>query len=182
MVPMRSLRFTLCLAAALFCVHGFAAGVRAEQQDNQQYLHWAKFKPGSSVAMSGQMDANGQKLQIDMINVLVEVNKDKVVLESTSAVNIAGVDRKSPGRKRDVPAREEKKADVKQLGEEEIEAAGKKFKCKVMEGEADAPNAQGGKAKAKIWVTEEVPGGAVKMVVTSERGTMTFTLKSFEVK
>lgn len=182
---MRAFGIRHFLLAALMCFGVAVCHARAEQQDNQQYLHWAKFKPGSSVTMTGNVEGNAQKVQIDMTNTLVEVKPDKLVLESYSTLNIAGQDRKSPARKRDVPAKEEKKAVVKEVGEEQIEAAGKKFKCKVIEGETDVapgPGGASGKAKAKIWIADEVPGGAVKMVVTSDRGTMTFTLKSFDVK
>jgi hypothetical protein len=159
---------------------------RAETQDNLQYAHWAKFKPGTTVTMTGDMDAGSLKLAMEIVTKLVEVNADKLSLETTTVTTIAGQERKSPPRKREVPAKEEKKADVKTIGEEEIEAGGKKYKCKVIEGDADAAGGaaaqQAGKTKAKIWVNEQVPGGAVKMVVTTPRGNMTFTLKSFDAK
>jgi hypothetical protein len=168
------------LVAGTLALSFTAASARAQQQDNQQYLHWAKFKPGSTATMSGEADNGGQKVQLDMTNTLVEVTKDKVVLETSSIYKLGAQEQKGPPHKRDVPAKEEKKSEVKEVGEETIEAAGKKFKCKVIEGEG--VGAGGNKAKAKVWVSEEVPGGAVKMVLTGDKGTMTFTLKSFEVK
>ena len=175
------IRALALVAAGILAVHSGASTARAEQQDSQAYLHWAKFKPGSTATMTGEADNGGQKVKLDMTNTLVEVTKEKIVLEATSTYSFAGKEQKSPPRKRDVAAREEKKSEIKELGEEEIEAAGKKFKCKVIEGEGEGAGGAA-KAKAKIWISEEVPGGAVKMILTGDKGTMTFTLKSFEVK
>src|SRR3954463_5513795 len=143
-----SIRALLLFAAGMLAINLAAAGAHAEQQDNQQYLHWAKFKPGSSATMSGEADNAGQKVQLDMTNTLVEVTKEKVVLETSSTYKLGDKEQKGPPHKRDVAAKEEKKSDVKEVGEEEVQAAGKKFKCKVIEGEG--VGAGGAKAKAKV--------------------------------
>jgi len=114
------------------------------------------------------------------------VKPDKLVIEQSTTTVVAGQEHKTPARQRDVPAKEAKKVEIKEVGTEEVEAGGKKYKCKVMEGEADAAAAPGAapgtKIKSKVWVNETVPGGAVKMEVTSPRGNVTFILKSFDAK
>lgn len=178
-----SYRLSLSVLLVL-CLHTFSSATQAEQQDSQQYLHWAKFKPGSMVTMAGEVEATGSKVQIDLTSTLVSVTPEKVVLQDYSTLHLGGHDQKNPGQQRDVPAKEEKKAEIKQLADEEIQAAGRKFKCKVYESVeiATSPDAKANKAKAKIWLSDEVPGGAVKMQLINDTGTTTFTLKSFEVK
>src|SRR3954454_18063184 len=111
-----SIRTLVLVVAAMMAFAFTASTARAEQQDNQQYLHWAKFKPGSTATMSGEADNAGQKVSIDMTNTLVEVTKDKIVLETSSAYKLGAQEQKGPPHKRDVPAKEEKKSDVKEVG------------------------------------------------------------------
>jgi hypothetical protein len=163
-----------------------AAAEAAAATPNLEYGYWAHFKPGTTVTLTAEMDAGGAKITSEVVKKLIEVKADKLVIEQSATMVLAGQERKTPAKQRDVPAKDPKKAEIKEIGTEEIEAGGKKYKCKVLEGETDVaagPAGQpAGKAKAKLWVNETVPGGAVKMVVTTPRGNMTFTLKSFDAK
>jgi len=54
-------------------------------------------------------------------------------------------------------------------GEEEIEAGGKKFKCRTREYEKKN-QATGKTAVLKFWINEEIPGMAVQFQTSTEGG------------
>jgi hypothetical protein len=71
-----------------------------------------------------------------------------------------------PGQKRDVPAKIKKvegdpsKAPKPVEGDEEIEVAGKKVKCRWVETTTEAG---GNRIVSRVWMSKEVPGGMAKM-------------------
>jgi len=171
-----------------------APAVRAADVENPEYKNWSAYKPGTTVKLHMVIDAAGNKTEMDQTTKLVEVTKDKAVIEDTRVMNVAGQTLNMPAQKRDVPAKvadagapatkpdaKDPKAEAKTT-EETIEAGGKKYKCKVIETATDMPGGQG-KANAKIWTSTEVPGGVVKMVTTTTgalKSESTMTLVSFE--
>ncbi len=156
-----------------------AASVRADQVDNPQYQAWAKFAVGSSETLAGEIDAQGMKIQMTTVRKLVEKADDHVTVESTTTTSVMGQDRTGPTTKIEIPAKTDAK-DVIAHDNEKVEAAGKTYDCKVYE--TAQPTPQSDQAKAKIWVNGDIPGGLVKMEAGSARGTITYLLKSFEVK
>ncbi|MBI3857791.1 MAG: hypothetical protein HY293_19080 [Planctomycetes bacterium] len=136
-----------------------------DQVDNPEYKGWASFKPGSSVTfkVSNSLNPQGGEQKVT----LKSVNETEIVLETDMTIGgqVAGkgVERKVPAK---VPAA--KAPQNPKEGEEEIEAGGKKLKCKTREFEVKGPT--GKPATMKIWVHDEVPGLAARMDLSTDSG------------
>jgi len=167
-----------------------ARSASAEQIDNPRYQVWSSFKVGSNSTMTGSMDMGQFKMQLERKQTLTEVADDHVTIEIQTTTNMMGQARPGKPRKETITAKVEK-SDVKDLGEETVEAMGKSFKCKVLEFTTEQPAGPGGqmvKADTKVYVTKDVPGGQVKMMSdvinpqNQQHILMTYLLKSFESK
>lgn len=180
------LRNILAVAVVLACGSAFA-----EQIDNPQYTAWAKFKPGTSVTTQMQSDMGGSKTEIETTMTLVEINADKAVVENKSTMNMAGQKMDMPAQKTDVPAKIDKpatppggeapKADVKESSED-VDVAGKKVTCKVVEAKTTA---NGMNMQSKTWTSDEVPGHLVKSETTSDgamKGTTSTKVTAMTIK
>jgi hypothetical protein len=179
---MQILRRSFLVVVAAMPVFFVTAMARAEDMDNPAYAAWSKFNIGSSETLAADMQgANPQapKMTMEMVRKLVEKADDHITVEVTTTIDVAGQKKEMPPRQQKVPAKIEKK-DVKSSGTEDVEAAGKKYTCKVY----DMKNfsAQNPDASVKLWVNDDIPGGLVKMEAESARGKMTSVLKSFETK
>ena len=100
-------------------------------------------------------------------------------VEISGTMNIAGQKNELPPQKQDIPAQIAKRS-ITQVATEKVEAAGKTFDCKVYEMLSDE-SAQNN-AKARVWLSDEVPGGVVKLEASMPQGSVTGTLTSFETK
>ncbi len=168
----------------------------ADTIDNPQYTSWAKFKVGTSVTLKTESDMGGMNSQMETTMTLLELTPDKAVVETKMSMNAAGHQMDMPARKMDIPAKIEKpaptlngatpatepaKVDAKQ-STEEIDVAGKKIKCKVVEATTVT---NGMTTKSKSWTSEEVPGGLVKMEATMEgpaKGTTKMAVTAMTIK
>jgi hypothetical protein len=186
-----SKRRLLVLASVL--VLGFAAivparGDEAPMVDSPQYAAWAKFKPDSSSTLSADMKMGPNTVHVETTTTLKSVTPEKVEVQSAGKMSFMGHDNETPVQTRTIAAKEAKQ-DKKDLGEQDVAAMGKTFKCKVYEitgANAGAPSAHGGAgadAKATIYVSDDVPGGLVKMDIAGANGQkMTFTLTAMDSK
>jgi len=189
MVQKRSSSFgVICavviLAFPLATVPGVARG---EEVDNPQYQAWAKYKPGSTRTLAGEL-GKGSGLSMEMTSTLKDVTPEHATLSTKTTVNMMGQSRQRPEVEQPVAARMQPR-DISAAGEEDVEAAGKTYKCRVFDvrsessGRANAaPTSQPAPSTARIWVSSDVPGGLVKMIVHTPGGDMTLLLKSFEAK
>jgi hypothetical protein len=150
-----------------------------DQVDDPRYLAWAKFGVGSSQTLNGDMEAGQMKMTSVSVRKLVEKTDDHVTIEFSNTVTIMGQDRPSPPQKIVIHSKIDKSA-YKQLDDEKVDAAGKTFDCKVYELPSASPDGQ--QSTGKCWINDEVPGGLVKMVVSTQRGTVTQTLASYDAK
>jgi hypothetical protein len=150
-----------------------AALVQA-QVDNPEFKGWTAFKPGSSVTHKGGPQGVEQK------STLKTVGEAEVVVETEMSLGgkVMGkpLERKIPAK---LAAADAPKA-LKE-GEEEIEAGGKTLKCKWKEFEKKFG---GGKtALMKVWMSEEIPGGAAKVEVAVDgTGKNTMVASAWEKK
>lgn len=150
------------------------------QMDNPQYQAWASYGVGSSETLEGQVDGgNGQKITMESTQALKQKSDDQVTLEITVTMEMMGQKHTMPPKEQVIKAQIEKE-EIEQVGEEEVAAAGKTFACKIYEGHST--NGKSSDSKVKIWFSEEVPGGIVKMEAVTPHGTITSILKSFEIK
>jgi hypothetical protein len=143
-------------------------------QDNPEYLKWSRFKAGSFVRLRMENNANGEKIVNELTVTLVELTKDKAVVETTGRVIRGKKVSERPAMRAEYLARPAPEpgrlpphgppnpapdpADLKPKvteGEEELVIGGKKVKCKWTEFRL-------GTRSEKSWKSEEVPGGLVK--------------------
>lgn len=173
------------LALGLCAISGARA---ADTEDNPMYKMWAKFKPGSSSTLRQETETMGQKMATEMTQTLVEVKPDELTIEiKTTTIMADGKKMEMPAMKTPIKAKipktdakpegkETKEPEGKSKvteGTEEIEAAGKKFKCKT----TDMSYTQGkNTTTTKTWISDDVPGGTVKMEMKGE-GEMKMTMK-----
>src|SRR5687768_11945785 len=95
------------LAALLFCLALLASPTMGadekkpaeEPTQNPRFTHCIKFKTGSTITMTGEVDAGGQKMQVEVKTTLVEVTKESVTVERVVKMNIGGRDHSQPAQK-----------------------------------------------------------------------------------
>jgi len=180
------------LLAAVLVMGAGSLCYGADQIDNPTYKAWSKFKPGTSATMKMESDAGGMKSETETTTTLVELNADKAVVETKMSMNAGGQKMDMPAQKTDVPAKLDKppeaaapntpKPEVKESTEEVEIPGGKKVKAKVTETKSDA---NGMKTVSKVWMSDEVPGGMVKMETTMDgtvKGTTTMKLTACDIK
>jgi hypothetical protein len=186
------MRFTLgaFVAATLLVLAGPA---RAEMVDNPQYLSWKQHNPGTAVVMEMTTSAMGQTMTMELTRKLIEIDESGATVEST--MKMPQMPQQPPPQKEkilpQVPREQAEmtalppgtKGEIKQLGNEKIEVAGKTYDCKVHEFTGEQ---QGQKISGKFWTTTEIPGLLAKMQATSAGaqggGDVTMTVKSVEKK
>jgi hypothetical protein len=176
--PRLPLRLALAGVALLLVVPPRARAA-AEEVDNPRYANWAKFAVGSSATYAGEVAAAGFKGTMESVYKLAEKTDDHVVVEITSTMTMAGNKQALPAQKVTIKSKTPK-ADVKELGKEDVEAAGKKYPCTIYELSGLMPQAKD--AKLKAWVNDDIPGGIVKMEMKNGENVIASTLKSFESK
>ena len=184
---MRQLRihqFRMTTAAVVLVVLGLAASLaNADTSKNEVLKHWQKFKPGSSATLAATMSMGAMSIQTEMKTTLIEVASDKVTIE-TETTTIVNGQRHSIAPTRKVIDATGEQGDWVEVGHEKIEAAGKTFDCKVVDGKSTTPTRGGAPsdAKGRIWVNDEVPGGAVQIRANGGGHEILFKLVSFVAK
>jgi hypothetical protein len=174
------------MVLAMAAVMALAAPLRAGQIDNPEYKAWAKFKVGSSRTLTGAHGGGASFVATgsSSLSTLLAITSDKVTIKGDVPIFGYGP----------ITARIDEK-DIKYIGEENVQAMGKTFKCKVYTLPKKTWNAATGGQKSsqlKKWINDEVPGGLVKEEnAISEPGpspdlqyhrTETFLLTAYEVK
>jgi hypothetical protein len=157
-----------------------ARSARADDSVNPEYKIWSDFNVGSSETIEGTMSLPQGDVVATTTSKLTEKTADHLSVEVSQSMLIGGMSRALPPRTTTVPAAPDPAKKVKQIGTEDVTAAGKTFSCKIYT--TDNPQLAS-KVDVKIWMSSEVPGGVVKVqVVTSTGKKIVQMLKSFEVK
>ncbi|HEV2295086.1 MAG TPA: hypothetical protein VGR35_14620 [Tepidisphaeraceae bacterium] len=140
--------------------------------DNPHYLAWSKYKPGTQVDLDMKVRAGGQQFTTNVTLTLEEVTPERAVVESVSKMHVPGLLAQEQKQvhtfSAKVPKSEAEQADlppgstgeVKDLGTETIQVAGKRYDAKVIEFTGSAG---GNVTQGKMWRSDEVPGGLLKM-------------------
>jgi hypothetical protein len=161
---------TLSLCLTLIATH--AALAADESVDNPSYVSWAKLGKGSSVTHAVVTQTSGQTINTETTQTLVEVTPELATVEMKNKVEMMGTTRELPPQKVTFKAKVSKQqaegqgipqgssAKAEPAGEEKLKVAGKEFTCKVMNFTGDT---NGMKSSGKMWRSEEVPGGLVRM-------------------
>lgn len=188
---MRKAKIWSCVLAGVLALTGVA---RAAEEGNPEYKMWSKYKPGTMVKTKS-VTSGGAETQIETTTTLKEVTAEKLVLTSQTSMSVMGQKFEQPASDRDVPAKTPttptpetpegvRAGDVKsETGEETIEVAGKQVKAKWTQTTTKQGDTT---TTAKVWQSDEIPGGLAKMESRMEGGdtptTVTLTVTEFVVK
>jgi len=165
-----------------------AEGGKSEGSKSTAAKHpWGSFKAGSMSKLKSvsEMEVAGNKMKTEttMTYTLKSVSADEAVVEMetvTPNVPPQKMEQKFPLKAPEVKGTGE--APKVKTGSEEIEVAGKKFKCTTSEVDSEA---NGMKTSTKTWMSDDVPGHLVKSVTKmsgATSGTTTMELVEFAVK
>lgn len=176
-----SLTFVVCAFAMSF---GFISTVRADDTmiDNPAYTNWAKFKPGTLVKYSMEVNAMGNASSTETTQTLKNVAADKVTVEMKSSMVVAGNKMDMPPTLQEIPAKIKKPdtsavqpadAPKTETSTEDVQAAGKTYSCKKTTVSSDQ---NGMTTKATTWTCDDVPSGVVKLEAETS-GSMTSSTK-----
>jgi hypothetical protein len=135
-----------------------AAAVPADgKADNPLYLAWGKFDVGVSVTLEGDMD----KDHVSATLTLKSKDAAAATVDVVSQKPNNGGD--SHTETNTVPAKVDCD-DVKQLKDEQVTVMDKPIKCRVYQA-TDVVVGGTGNTKMTLYVSDDIPGGIVKMVV-----------------
>ena len=167
------MRLTRIFGVASLMVFVIAAAAAQEKVDNPEFANWSKHKKGTAVTLKVTTDFGGMNTESRFTTTLVDVQPDKVVLETTGVSTVNGMEIKAPSMKRDVPKEVILPASVKkedytaqkppgtfEQGEETVKVAGGEFKAKWYKTKSSAA---GNEVESKSWMSDDVPGRVVKL-------------------
>jgi hypothetical protein len=127
-------------------------------------------KSQSETKMQGMPDP--MKSEMTMTSKLVDMKPEEATVETTTKMVMMGNESTMPANTMKVPAKVDSgKAgpaapDMKNVkeGTEKVDVGGKSYNCKTKEYDTEA---NGSKTHMKVWTSDEVPGGTVKMESTT---------------
>ena len=171
----------LCAFAMSFALIGT---VRADDQmiDNPAYTSWAKFKAGTFVKYSTDVNAMGNASSSQTTTTLKDINPDKATVEIKTSMVVAGNKMDMPATTQEIPAKVKKPdttaaqatdAPKSETSTEDVQAAGKTYSCKKTTVTSDQ---NGMTTKATTWTCDDIPGTMVKMEAETT-GSMTSSTK-----
>lgn len=178
------MRLKTIMTVAACSMTGIAALVAHAQTapamvDNPLYTSWAKFKPGSNKASTGAITRGDKTFQRVIVVTLQSVTPEGAVVDSV--VTDDGV--QTMVKEVTIPAKVESPA-VVPAAPVEVEAMGKKFQCAVYELQAVAFGDKSGSTDitATCYLSDDVPGGTVKMIVHVPQHEITAMVTAFDAK
>jgi hypothetical protein len=166
-----------CLLAFAFLATAqtFAAAAPADQIDDPGYVHWSKFKPGSTTKTLTLNESAGLKISIQITTTLLAVTPEKITVEIISETDSSGTKLSPRTRKQDVAAKRAKPADpsLTKESKETLTFAGKSYRCTLSEETR-------GTLHIKTWLSDEIPGGLLKAQITDDGVSITTNLVDFK--
>lgn len=173
-------RAVACLLAFAFLATAqtfAAAAPAADQIDDPGYVHWSKFKPGSSTKVLTSSETSGMKTSTQITTTLLAVTPEKITVEVTSEAESSGTKLPPRTRKHDVAAKRPKPADpsLTKESKETLTFDGKSYRCTLSEETR-------GTLHIKTWLSDEIPGGLLKAQITDDGVSITSNLVDFKIK
>jgi hypothetical protein len=159
---------------------------RADQVDNPLYKAWASYKVESNKTLSATLTVGaGIEVKNQITATLKAVADDHVTVEIVSSSTVNGQSHQGPPRSENYPAKIDDKS-LQDGGSDTVAAMGKTFNCKVLTVAGTAAGTVTAR-NAKVWVSDGVPGGVVKIEASGARPggpptTMTWIITAFETK
>jgi hypothetical protein len=154
------------------------AAVQDEMIENPEYKSWSTQKAGAWVKFKMKTEIGERKMEGEVTTKLKEITDTKAVIEQTSTFEIMG-QKQSNTLSRTLESKIKKgtdsegsKSETVGEGDEEIEIKGKKMKCHWVQTKVSGKN---GTALIKRWLADEIVGGAARMEITNDGGTMKMT-------
>jgi hypothetical protein len=155
-----------------------ASMLLAQDVENPQYKYWSSCKVGSWSKMRMDMDQGGQKIESEMTYKLLEIKDEVVVVEVTGKSKFGGQEYPIPAQKQEIKAKESAdKVKIQKEGDEEIEVAGKKLKCRWFEFLSKSGEKE---SKGKVWMAKEIPGGMARMEMGGLEGAKPIAMNALE--
>ena len=180
---MKTLVTRLALSAAVLGVW-VSVSIAEDKIDNPEYQRWAAFEPGASVTMRIVAESQGGKTEMIQTTKLTSKTAAEATVETATEMQAGGKTMTLPPQTRVIPAKMDKppepadpaaKPKVTQ-GSDELTIAGKTLQCQWIE----TTMVVGGQtAVTKVWQSDQVPGGQVKMVsrIDGPNGSATTTME-----
>ncbi|HXX93613.1 MAG TPA: hypothetical protein VEN81_08260, partial [Planctomycetota bacterium] len=129
-----------------------------QEKEDPRFKYWSSCKVGSWVKTKMALNQGGQNGEMVQIQKLVEIGEEKVTLEVSGSMTMAGREMQIPARKQEIKAKTpEGDVKIEKEGDEEIEVGGKSLKCHWVEFELKTPPSQ---SRMKVWLNSDIPGGA----------------------
>ncbi|HEY6419237.1 MAG TPA: hypothetical protein VIX59_09555 [Candidatus Binataceae bacterium] len=198
---LRPIHYVAILIGSILLI---GAGAAPEIVDNPAYKNWAAFKVGTSITLSHNVnmglegwamhDPTGEPpgpREIRQTYELVDLNPDKAVVTETtteigdnSEAELSTVKITYPAKVRSANFEVTPKDKLEGFaeGDEEVDLLGKKVKAHWV----DTKMKIGDKiSESKVWMSDDVPGGVIKEVVTKRQGNkklMESTTTTLEIK
>ena len=162
----------------------------AEKAENPVYKSWAGFKKGATVTYRSVSNIGDTKYESTMTYSLVELTRDKAVVEIQVTVNAGGKEVKNRPQKFDNPrnltlppgVRPEEFGKVQGLigeGQETVKVGGREFQAKWYKAKGKV---EAGDTFTHSWSSDEVPGGLIKSVVTTPANRSSMTMELVDLK
>lgn len=149
-----------------------------QAKEGREYKAWATCKPGTWVKSRLEIDRGGETVVAETTSTLVEVTKEKAILEQTGKVTSKGKTTDLPKQTIEPGAKDAEAGKLLKQGDEELTVDGKKLKCHWEETEVEE---NGAKSVYKLWRNPTVPGGTVRTEVraagAAAAGTRIMTLQ-----
>ena len=162
-----------------------------DTRDNPNYQVWSKFKPGSTSTVSADLRDGQDNIHVETTRTLVSITADQVVIHKVSTATQKGHIKTQAPVTETIPAKTTKD-EIKETGHKDVDAMGKTFNCRVWDSTTAPPKANTGPGakpapgdgvKATIYISDDVPGGIVRLDGTGPNGqSLVFVLTKFETK
>lgn len=170
--------------ACLFLIVGTVVAAPAAAQDvpNPAYEAWSKFKPGATARIVGSTKTMGMETTVEITTKLVEITPQQATVEVSAVINAGGNKMEQPAERAPVAARVKQADSPAPVGEEEVTLDGKKYRCRVYELKRTE---DGTTVVARTWMSDEVPGGIVKVESSTQGAVVSdtrFELKEFKAE
>ena len=149
-----------------------------QEKENPEFGWWSPHKAGSWVKLKMEAEQGGVKIVLESTHTLLEITKDKAVVEQKTKVTAGGVAQPEETEKEEIPKDVSKAKDpikIEKEGDEEIEVAGKKLKCHWIQASQK-------ETKSKFWLSKEIPGGVAKAETAAGGAAMKIAAVSWEKK
>lgn len=153
-----------------------------QDKEDPRFKYWSSCKVGSWVKTRMAMEQGGMQFEMDQTQKLMDIADDKVTLEVSGTQKFNGKESPLRARKQEIKQKyKESEIQIEKEGDENIEVAGKSYKCHWLDMTTKSgPNP----GHMKVWMTSEVPGGAIKAELTppNSPGPIVITAVEWEKK